>query len=192
MHFYCPTLRKGHQKALEWFSTQPYPTIHQRGHGKVTPKSEVNSGAIHLWHVQDQNNEQSLNWLVCNNIQWVSWILISSWDWHKFSFWFKSVSMILNIGLTRQRGLCIGRNDRPKPSERAMYRTKCTKCFSTLVPECYSQYQLSSNKLPMELQNGLQMDSFMSARSTEGPWTDEWEDKMDWEPAYSTVIKDPD
>lgn len=50
-----------HQKALEWFSTQPYPTIHQRGHGKVTPKSEVNSGAIHLWHVQDQNNEQSLN-----------------------------------------------------------------------------------------------------------------------------------
>lgn len=55
MHFYCPTLRKGHQKALEWFSTQPYPTKHQRGHGKVTPKSEVNSGAIHLWHVQDQD-----------------------------------------------------------------------------------------------------------------------------------------
>lgn len=30
------------------------------GHGKVTPRSEVNSGATHLGNLQDHNNDQYL------------------------------------------------------------------------------------------------------------------------------------
>lgn len=39
MHFIYSTLRKGHQKALEWFSTQPYFSCYC----KVKLRSKVSS-----------------------------------------------------------------------------------------------------------------------------------------------------
>ena len=38
LYFY-PTIRKGHQKALEWFSTQPYCCMN-RSHCKAKPGSK--------------------------------------------------------------------------------------------------------------------------------------------------------
>lgn len=58
--FIVPHLEKDIRR--HWSGLAHNPTLPRciGGHSKVTPRSEVNSGATHLGNVQDHNNDQYL------------------------------------------------------------------------------------------------------------------------------------